>query len=96
MESLQSFLPFILMFVVFYFFIIRPQQSKIKKEKEFESALKVGEKIITKSGIHGKIAEIAETTIVIETMSGKLKMERSALSMENTFNKTYDNLNNNF
>ena len=48
------------MFVVFYFFIIRPQQSKIKKEKEFESALKVGEKIITKSGIHGKIAEIAE------------------------------------
>ncbi len=72
------------MFVVFYFFIIRPQQSKIKKEKEFESALKVGEKIITKSGIHGKIAEIAETTVVIETMSGKLKMERSALSMEMT------------
>ena len=84
MESLQSFLPFILMFVVFYFFIIRPQQSKIKKEKEFESALKVGEKIITKSGIHGKIAEIAETTVVIETMSGKLKKERSALSMEMT------------
>ncbi len=72
------------MFVVFYFFIIRPQQSKLKKEKEFESALKVGEKIITKSGIHGKIAEIAETTVVIETMSGKLKMERSALSMEMT------------
>ncbi len=72
------------MFVVFYFFIIRPQQNKIKKEKEFESALKVGEKIITKSGIHGKIAEIAETTVVIETMSGKLKMERSALSMEMT------------
>ncbi len=64
--------------------MIRPQQSKIKKEKEFESALKVGDKIITKSGIHGKIAEIAETTIVIETMSGKLKMERSALSMEMT------------
>ena len=84
MESLQSFLPFILMFVVFYFFIIRPQQSKLKKEKEFENALKVGEKIITKSGIHGKIAEIAETTVVIETMSGKLKMERSALSMEMT------------
>jgi preprotein translocase subunit YajC len=84
MESLQSFLPFILMFVVFYFFIIRPQQSKLKKEKEFESALKVGEKIITKSGIHGKIAEISETTVVIETMSGKLKMERSALSMEMT------------
>ena len=84
MESLQSFMPFILMFVVIYFFMIRPQQKRAKQEKEFESALKVGDKIITKSGIHGKIAEIAETTIVIETMSGKLKMERSALSMEMT------------
>jgi len=84
MEQLQSFLPFILMFVVIYFFMIRPQQKRAKQEKEFESALKVGDKIITKSGIHGKIAEIAETTIVIETMSGKLKMERSALSMEMT------------
>jgi len=84
MESLQSFLPFILIFVVFYFFMIRPQQSKIKKEKEFESALKVGDKIITKSGIHGKIADLADTTIVLETMAGKLKMERSAISMEMT------------
>ncbi len=64
--------------------MIRPQQKRAKQEKEFESALKVGDKIITKSGIHGKIAELAETTIVIETMSGKLKMERSAISMEMT------------
>ena len=84
MESLQSFMPFILMFVVIYFFMIRPQQKRAKQEKEFESALKVGDKIITKSGIHGKIAELADTTIVIETMSGKLKMERSAISMEMT------------
>jgi len=84
MEQLQSFLPFILMFVVIYFFMIRPQQKRAKQEKQFESVLKVGDKIITKSGIHGKIAELAETTIVIETMSGKLKMERSALSMEMT------------
>lgn len=70
------------MFVVIYFFMIRPQQKKAKQEKEFENALKVGDKIVTKSGIHGKIAELAETTIVIETMSGKLKMERSAISME--------------
>ena len=84
MEQLQSFLPFILMFVVIYFFMIRPQQKRAKQEKQFESVLKVGDKIITKSGIHGKNAELAETTIVIETMSGKLKMERSALSMEMT------------
>jgi len=62
--------------------MIRPQQQRAKKEKAFESALKVGDKIITKSGLHGKIAEVAETTVVIETMAGKLKMERSAISME--------------
>jgi len=72
------------MFVVVYFFMIRPQQKKAKQEKEFEAGLKVGDKIITKSGLHGKVSEIAEATVVIETMSGKLKMERSAISLELT------------
>lgn len=71
-----------LMIVIIYFFMLRPQQRKIKQEKAFESQIKVGDKIITKSGIHGKIAELSEKTVVIETMSGKLKMERSALSLE--------------
>ncbi|GAA3733778.1 preprotein translocase subunit YajC [Flavobacterium ginsengisoli] len=62
--------------------MIRPQQKRAKNEKEFESSLKVGDKIVTKSGFHGKIAELAETTVVIETMSGKLKLERSAISLE--------------
>ena len=82
MGQVQQFLPFILMFVVVYFFMIRPQQKRAKQEKQFEADLKVGDKIITKSGIHGKRAELADTTIVIETMSGKLKMERSSISME--------------
>jgi len=82
MGQLMQFLPFVLMFVVIYFFMIRPQQAKIKKEREFEASIKVGDKIVTKSGLHGKIAELAETTVVIETMSGKLKMERSAISPE--------------
>ncbi len=82
MEQIKQFAPFILMFVVIYFFMIRPQQKKAKQEKTFESELKVGDRIITKSGIHGKIAELGEATVVIETMSGKLKMERSAISME--------------
>lgn len=77
-----QFLPIILMFVVVYFLMIRPQQQKAKKEKEFEAAVKVGDKIITKSGIHGKIAELYEDSVVIETMAGKIKMERSAISME--------------
>ena len=82
MGQLTQFAPFLLMFVVIYFFMIRPQQKRAKQEKEFESALKVGDKIITKSGLHGKVSELAETTVVIETMAGKLKMERSAISME--------------
>ncbi|SEO76581.1 protein translocase subunit yajC [Flavobacterium sp. CF108] len=82
MGQLTQFAPFLLMFVVIYFFMIRPQQKRAKNEKEFESGLKVGDKIVTKSGFHGKIAELAETTVVIETMSGKLKLERSAISLE--------------
>ncbi len=82
MGSSTLFLQIGLMIVIIYFFMIRPQQKRAKAEKTFESSLKVGDKVITKSGLHGKIAELAETTVVVETMSGKLKMERSAISME--------------
>jgi preprotein translocase subunit YajC len=84
MGQLQQFLPFLLMFVVIYFFMIRPQQKRAKNERDFESGLKVGDKIITKSGIHGKIAELGDTTVILETMAGKLKMERSSISLEFT------------
>ncbi|WP_339889443.1 preprotein translocase subunit YajC [uncultured Flavobacterium sp.] len=72
----------VLMIAVFYFLLIMPQQKRAKKEKAFEQGIKVGDKVITKSGIHGKIAELAADSIVIETMAGKIKMERSAISME--------------
>ncbi|MFA7445561.1 MAG: preprotein translocase subunit YajC [Flavobacteriaceae bacterium] len=82
MEGIGAFVPYLLIFVVFYLLILRPQQKKIKQEKQFENEIKVGDKIVTKSGIHGKISELYEDSVVIETMSGKLKMERSAISME--------------
>jgi len=82
MEQYGNILLFGAMFVVMYFFMIRPQQKRAKAEKEFETGLKVGDKVITKSGLHGKVAELSERTIVLETMSGKLKMERSAISLE--------------
>jgi len=84
MEQLQQFLPILLVLVVFYFFMMRPQQKKIKLEKEFESNLKSGDKVVTKSGIHGKISDLSDTTVVIETMAGKIKFERSAISAELT------------
>ena len=78
-------LPFLLLIIVYFvFFVILPQRKKAKQEKEFEAALKVGDKIITKSGFHGKVSELTDTTAVIETMSGKLKIERSAISLELT------------
>jgi preprotein translocase subunit YajC len=63
MEQLTQFAPFLLMFVVIYFFMIRPQQKKAKNEKEFESTLKVGDKIITKSGLHGKVSELLHESV---------------------------------
>jgi preprotein translocase subunit YajC len=70
--------------VVFFFFIILPGQRKQKKEKNFMSAMKKGDRIITKSGLHAKIMEIndKDNTCVIETLAGKLKIERSAISLE--------------
>ena len=78
-------LPFLLlMLVVFVFFIILPQQRRQKKERNFMSALKKGDRVITKSGIHGKIAELndKDNTCVVETLAGKIKMERTAISLE--------------
>ena len=81
MEQLSQFLPFILMFFVIYFFMIRPQQKRQKQEKEFENSLKVGDRVI-KSGLHGRVSELGETHVILETMAGKLMFERSAISME--------------
>jgi preprotein translocase subunit YajC len=72
----------VLMIAVFYFLLIRPQQQRAKKEKAFENGLKAGDRIITKSGIHGKITEMNDDTVVVETMAGKIKMEKSAISSE--------------
>lgn len=72
------------MLVVFVFFIILPQQRRQKKERNFMNDLKKGDRVITKSGMHGKIAELNEKddTCVVETLAGKIKMERSAISLE--------------
>lgn len=85
MEALGGQLPFmILIFVVFYFLMIRPQMSRAKKEKKFAAELKKGDKVITKSGMHGKVVELSDkdTSCVIETGAGKIKFEKSAISME--------------
>ncbi|ADV47693.1 preprotein translocase subunit YajC [Cellulophaga sp. E16_2] len=78
------FIPLIAIFVVFYFFMIAPQRKKQKQEKKFSAELKRGDKVVTKSGMHGKIVELndKDNSCVIETLAGKIKFERSALSLE--------------
>jgi len=79
-----SMLPFLAMILVLYFFMIRPQITRQKKEKTFQAEIKTGAKVITTSGIHGKIVTVNDTdnTVVVETGAGKIKFERSAISME--------------
>ena len=79
----QSLILLILMFVVVYFFMIRPQVKRQKQEKKFAAELKKGDKVITKSGLHGKILDLNDDgTCIIESGAGKMKFERSAISME--------------
>lgn len=83
MEQLSGFLPMLLIIVVFYFFMIRPQMKKAKDHKKYVEELKKGDRVITTSGIHGKIVEVGETTFLIEVESGtKIKFEKSSISLE--------------
>ncbi|WP_300439504.1 preprotein translocase subunit YajC [Christiangramia sp.] len=84
MDQLTQFAPIILMFVVVYFFMIRPQMKKAKQEKNFAAELKKGDRIITKSGMHGKIIDFSEknNSVIIETGAGKITFDRSSISME--------------
>lgn len=75
----------VLIIVVMYFFMIRPQQKKMKEQKKYREGLKKGDRIVTIGGIHARIIEVQETTLIIEVESGtKLKIEKSAVSMEAT------------
>lgn len=82
-SGLMNFLPMILIVVVFYFFMIRPQMKKAKDHKKFVSEMKKGYKVVTTAGIHGKIVDMNETTIVLETEGGgKIRFDKSAVSLE--------------
>ena len=84
MDQLTQFAPIILMFVVVYFFMIRPQMKRAKQEKHFASELKRGDRVVTKSGMHGKIVDFSEkqNAVIIETGAGKITFDRSSISME--------------
>jgi len=84
MDQLAQFAPIILMFIVVYFFMIRPQMNRAKKEKQFSSEIKRGDRVVTKSGMHGKIVDFSDklNAVIIETGAGKITFDRSSISME--------------
>ncbi|MCD4694797.1 MAG: preprotein translocase subunit YajC [Bacteroidales bacterium] len=82
-SGLMSFLPLVLIVLVFYLFFIRPQMKKTKDQRKYREAIKKGDKIITIGGIHGKIIEVQEKTFTIEVEGqNRLKLEKTAVSMD--------------
>ena len=74
-----------LLMVVFYFFMIRPQQKKAKDARKFRESLQKGSKVVTIGGIHGKVVELSDTTVLLEVDNGvKLLFERTAISMDSS------------
>jgi len=84
-NPIMQFVPIIGIVVVLYFFMIRPQQKKAKAQKNFKETLKKGDKVVTIGGLHGKILELKETTIILElNPNNKVEVEKSAISVEVT------------
>ncbi|RZP00936.1 MAG: preprotein translocase subunit YajC [Flavobacteriales bacterium] len=82
---MDYFFPLALL-LVFFFFIILPPINRSKNEKKFASSLKRGTRVITKSGMYGKVFEIndKDDSCIIETQAGKIKFDRQAISMDLT------------
>jgi len=82
-SGIASFIPMILIVIVFYFFMIRPQMKKAKEQKKFVEELKKGDKVITSAGIHGRIIDMNEATVVLEVEGGsKIRFDKSAISLD--------------
>ena len=70
------------MFVIMYFFMIRPQMKKAKEAKKFQESIAVGDKVMTLGGIHGKVLEVDETTVVIGLDQGRMRVETAGLAAD--------------
>jgi preprotein translocase subunit YajC len=80
MESIQGLWPILLMFVIFYFLLIRPQQKRQKAVQSMQTSLKKGDRIVTIGGLHGTIESIDDSVAVIKSNDGaKLTFDRNAI-----------------
>ena len=79
--ALVQLLPFVLMFVVFYFLLIRPQQKQAKQHRTFLDALKAGDEVVTNSGIFGRIVSVSDPTVTLEIARDvKIRMLKSQIA----------------
>lgn len=79
-NPLTSFLPLLLIIVVFYFFMIRPQMKRQKDLRKYRDSLEKGDKVITTGGIYGKINAIKDNHIIVEIDDNvKIKIDKSAI-----------------
>ena len=78
--SMSSMIMLGLMVLVFWFFMIRPQMKKQKELKKFREALAKGDHIVTIGGIHGKILEVADSTVLVQSEGTKIRLDKSAIS----------------
>jgi preprotein translocase subunit YajC len=77
----STFIPLILLFGIFYFLLIRPQQKKAKQHRELLGALKVGDRIVTNGGLHGKITGMKENTVTVEIAPKiRVKVSRGSIA----------------
>ena len=79
-------------FVIFYFFMIRPQNKKRKELQNMRESVKKGDSVVTIGGIHGKVAEVKENTIILSVDANtKIKVDKSSVSMDDSTKLTEEN-----
>ena len=76
----QQIIMMVMILVVFYFFMIRPQMKKQKELKKFRENLSVGDKVVTIGGIHGKLLEVNESTVLVNSEGSKIRFDKSAIA----------------
>ena len=86
-SGFSQFIPLILIFVIFYFFLIRPQQKKVKEHKLMVTALKRGDEVITSGGIVGKIERVSGDDKVIIQISENVTVEVVQSTIQSLLNK---------
>lgn len=91
-SGIMNIIFLVVIFVIFYFFMVRPQNKKRKELQNLRDNLKKGDSIVTIGGIHGKVVDVKETTVVINIDTNtKIKVDKSSISLDSSTKLTEEN-----